>query len=177
MSDIRYAVRGLARSPGFAVTAIVTLGLGIGAAAAIFSVVNGVLLRPLGFREPERLVAIEESVPLLEGIAPRLPVSAHHFREWRKYSRSFESLGMIGGLTFNLTTGGEPERVAGARASASVFPMLGIAAQVGRTFLEAEDAPGRDRVAVIGDGLWTRRFHRDPGVIGRKILLDGRRTK
>src|SRR5437879_4760149 len=109
--DIRYAFRVLGRSPGFAAIAILTLSLGIGANTAIFSIFNGVLLRPLAFSDPDRLIAIQEVVPHLAQLAPVLPVPAWHFREWRKQNRSLEQLALPGILTVSLTSNGEPERV------------------------------------------------------------------
>jgi len=171
--DLRYALRTLARNPGFAAVAILTLALGIGANTAIFTVFNGILLHPLPYPQPGRLVAIEEIVPKFVSFGATLPANAWHFREWRKQNRSFEGLALVSGLTFTLTSAGEPERVNGARVSASLFPMLGIQAALGRTFLEEEDQPGRDHVVVISDRLWTRRFQRNPAVVGGKIVLDG----
>jgi putative ABC transport system permease protein len=171
--DIRYALRTLARNPGFAVVAILTLALGIGANTAIFTVFNGILLHPLPYPHPERLVAVEEVVPKFEKFGATLPVNSWHFREWRKRNRSFEQLALVSEVDFTLTSSGEPVRLLGARVSASLFPMLGIQAALGRTFLEEEDQPGHDRVAVISDGLWTRQFHRDPAIVGGKIVLDG----
>ena len=174
LSDLRYALRTLARNPGFAVIAVLTLALGIGATTAIFSVFNAVLLRPLPYAEPGRLVAIEEVVPKFAQFGPSLPVTALHFREWRKHSRAFEQFALVGSAGYTLTGGGDPLSLTGSRVSASLFPMLGIQAQLGRTFREDEDQPGRDRVAVIGDSLWTRRFHRDPAIVGSRISLNGR---
>ena len=171
--DIRYALRTLARNPGFAAVAILTLALGIGANTAIFTIFNGVLLHPLPYPQPERLVAVQEVVPKFDKFGPTLPVNSWHFREWRKQNRSFAQLALLSGVDFTLTSAGEPERLLGARVSSSLFPMLGVQAAIGRTFLEEEDQPGHDRVVVISDRLWTRRFQRDPAVVGRKIVLDG----
>src|ERR1035441_3513861 len=169
--DIRYALRTLARNPGFALVAILTLALGIGANTAIFTIFNGVLLHPLPYPQPERLVAVQEVVPKFDKYGPTLPVNSWHFREWRKQNRSFDQLALLSGVDFTLTSAGEPERLLGARVSSSLFPMLGVQAAIGRTFLEEEDQPGHDRVVVISDRLWTRRFQRDPAVVGRKIVL------
>jgi putative ABC transport system permease protein len=171
--DIRYAWRALARNPGFAAVAILTLALGIGANTAIFTVFNGILLHPLPYPQPARLVAVQEIVPKFAKYGPTLPVNSWHFREWRKQNRSFDQLALLLSVNFTLTSTGEPERLNGARVSSSLFPMLGIQAAVGRTFLEEEDQPGHDRVVVISDRLWTRRFQRDPAVVGSKIVLDG----
>jgi putative ABC transport system permease protein len=158
---------------GFHAVAIATLALGIGANTAIFSVVDGVILRPLAYREAQRLVVIHEIVPRFANLAPLIPVNAVHFLEWRKTARSFSEMALIGGSTFNLTGAGEPERIPSARVSPSLFPMLGIQALLGRTFLNEEDQAGRDRVVVLNENLWRRRFAADPSVIGRKIVLDG----
>jgi predicted permease len=171
--DIRFALRMLGRNPGFAAVAILTLALGIGANTAIFTVFNRVLLHALPYPDADRLVAIQEVVPKFEKYGLTLPVNSWHFREWRKQNRSFSQVALVSGVTFTLTSAGEPERLFGARVSSSLFPLLGIQAALGRTFLEEEDQPGHDRVVVISDRLWTRRFQRDPGVVGRKIVLDG----
>jgi putative ABC transport system permease protein len=173
-SDFRCALRATQRNPGLSAIAIATLAFGIGANTAIFSVVDGILIRPLGYGDESRLVTIHEVVPKLAFFAPRVPVNAMHFLEWRKRVGAFERLAMIGGMGLNLTGGGEPERLQAARVSPSLFPMLGARTQLGRTFLEEEDQPGRDDVVVLSDKLWRRRFASDPNVVGRKILLDGR---
>jgi len=169
---IRYAWRSIRRSPGFSAIAVATLAFGIGANTAIFSVVDGILLRPLGYGDEGRLVTIHEVVKFAH-FPPRIPVNAMHFREWRKNVHAFERLAIIGDMRANLTGAGEPERLIAARASSSLFPMLGARTQLGRTFLEDEDQVGRDRVVVLTNELWKRRFASDPGVIGRKIVLDG----
>ena len=173
MNDLRFAARLLRKDWGFHAVAIATLALGIGANTAIFSVVDGVILRPLAYREAQRLVVIHEIVPRFANLAPLIPVNAVHFLEWRKTARSFSEMALIGGSTFNLTGAGEPERIPSARVSPSLFPMLGIQALLGRTFLNEEDQAGRDRVVVLNENLWRRRFAADPNVIGRKIVLDG----
>ncbi len=173
LSDLRYAFRTLARNPGFAAIAVLTLALGIGATTAIFSVFNAVLLGPLPYAEPGRLVAIEEVVPKFARFGPSLPVTAWHFREWRKQSRAFEQFALMGSVEYTLTGGGDPLSLTGGRVSASLFPMLGIQARLGRTFREDEDQPGRDRVVVISDSLWNRRFRRDPAIVGTTISLSG----
>jgi putative ABC transport system permease protein len=171
--DIQFAGRMLYKDFGFHAIAIATLALGIGANTAIFSVVDAVILRPLAYREPNQLVAVHEVVPKFSHVAPLIPVNAVHFLEWRKSTRSFSDMALIGGVTFNLTGTGEPERLPAARVSPSLFPMLGIQPRLGRTFLNEEDQPGRDRVVLINEDLWRRRFAADPNIIGRKITLDG----
>ena len=157
----------------FHAIAIATLALGIGANTAIFSVVDGVILRPLAYRKSQQLVVIHEVVPRFSNVAPLIPVNAMHFLEWRKTAHVFSEMALIGGATFNLTGSGEPERIPAARVSPSLFSMLGIQARLGRTFLNEEDQVGRDRVVVINEEIWRRRFGADPNVVGRKILLDG----
>jgi predicted permease len=174
IGDLRFALRLLTRSPGFSVIAIATLSLGIGANTAIFSIVDHVLLRPLPYRDSDRLYAVHEVVPKFAHVAPLVPVNAMHFREWRRNVRSFDRMALIGGVALNMTGTGEPERLAGARVSPALFTMLGVRPQLGRSFAEAEDHPGRDAVVVIDDELWRVRFGADPRVLGRKLVLDGR---
>ena len=169
LGEIRHLVRALRRSPGFTAAAVLTLGLGIGATTAIFSLIDGVLLRPLAYPNPERLYVIHESFPNVA----RMPVNAGHFERWRAATRSFDGLALLRPMTVNLTGRGEPEPVSLARASAALFPMLGVRAQAGRLFLDEEDRAGRDRVVMLSDAFWRRRFDGDPAVIGQSIMLDG----
>ncbi len=173
-SDLRLAWRAVRHNPGFSMVAVATLAFGIGANTAIFSVVDGVLLRPLGYGDEGRLVAIHEVVPKFSRFAPRVPVNAMHFAEWRRSVHAFERLAMIAELNLNLTQSGEPERLHAARVTPSLFPMLGARTQLGRTFFDEEDQPGHDGVVVLSDALWKRRFASDPTIVGRKIVLDGR---
>ena len=169
LEEVRHLVRALRNSPGFTATAVLTLALGIGAATAMFSLVDGVLLRPLAYPNPERLYVIHEAFPN----AARLPVNAGHFERWRAATRSFDGLALLRPATVNLTGRGEPEPVSLVRASSAFFPMLGVRAQAGRLFLDEEDRAGRDRVVVLSDAFWRRRFDGDPSVIGQSITLDG----
>jgi len=172
-NDLRQATRTLWREPGFAAVSVLTLALGIGANTAIFSIVNGVLLRPLEYREPERLMALREVFPAMAQTYPTIPVSACHFTEWRNRSSSFESLSLLDPAVGNLTGSGEPERLEVIRVSANLFDTLGVRPRWGRGFLPGEDQWGRDRVVVISESLWRRRFHADPALIGRTVTLDG----
>lgn len=172
-SDFRFALRTLRRSPGFALIAILTLALGVGANVAFFSVFERVLLRPLPYADAQRLVAIQEAGSIMKRFGPTLPVTAWHFREWRKQNRSFDGLALVGGVQYTLTGEGAPEAIPGGRVSASLFPILGIQAALGRTFQEDEDRPGHDHVVVLSHALWERRFHADPAIIGRNITLNG----
>jgi putative ABC transport system permease protein len=170
--DFRYALRALRRNPGYAAIVILILAVGIGANTAMFSIVDGVLLRALPFRDPERLYAVQEVVPKFSSIAPDIPVNAMHFLEWRKRWSAAEQIALIDGITLTLTSGGEPERVNAARISANLFPMLGVQPQLGRGFLAEEDAEGRDRVVLLSDSLWRQRFHADPNLPGQKTILN-----
>jgi predicted permease len=172
-TDLRVAWRAMRRNPGFSVVAIATLALAIGANTAIFTVVDAILLRPLGYGDESRLFVVHEVVPKFGLLAPLVPVNAMHFLAWRKNVSGFEQVAMIGGISRNLTGLGEPQRLTGARVSPSLFPMLGARTQLGRTFLEEEDQPGRDNVVLLTDKLWRSRFASDRNVVGRKIQLDG----
>jgi putative ABC transport system permease protein len=169
--SLRLAVRQLSKSPGFAAVVVLTLALGIGSTTAIYTVVRGVLMRPLPFREPDRLVFLGESIPSTAlGV---WPVSARHFTEWRSRSASFESLSVIDPGVVGLTGNGEPERLEEIRASASLFTTLGVQPEIGRGFLPGEDGAGRERVVVLGNGFWRRKYNADPSVVGTPIMLDG----
>src|SRR5215470_20345122 len=154
--DARYAVRMLCKGPSFTFVAILTLALGIGANAAIFSVVNGVLLRPLPFPEPERLVAVWTAQPK-KGF-PRGSSSYPDFADYRDQSASFEGLAAARTRGYTLSSPNGAERIEGARVSWALFPVLRVTAALGRTFSADEDRLGGPRVAVLGDGLWRRRF-------------------
>jgi predicted permease len=172
-NDFRYSLRALGRDRGFTIVALLTLALGIGATTAIFSVVNGVLLRPLTYREPDRLFTIHEVIPQLSKLYPELPVNPLHLLEWRKRCASFEQLAELGSFSPTLTGLGQPEQLGGARVSANLFSMLGVQPQLGRGFLEEEDRPGRGDVVILADSLWRRRFGADPSIVGHKIALEG----
>jgi predicted permease len=170
--DVRHAVRRLFKAPGFAVVAIVTLGLGIGANSAIFSVVNGVLLEPLPFPEPNRLVGMYH---VWEG--HREPMSGPNFIDATRFSTSLESTAAVSRERKILTGEGEPVRLDVARVSASFFSVLRAKPALGRTFAPDESTPGRTNVAVLSNGLWQQRFGSDPRAIGRRIQLDGVSTE
>jgi putative ABC transport system permease protein len=168
--DIRYTFRSLLRQPAFALVAIVTLGLGIGANTAIFSVVNGVLLNPLPYREPGRLVMLWETLKDL----PQVMVSYPDYLDWRQRAKSFEDLGIYSvGESYTLTGNGEPENVRGALASGNLFSLLGVRPALGRLITPADDDRASAPVVVLGDGFWRRRYGADPGVVGKTLLLDG----
>ncbi|MGC2890602.1 MAG: ABC transporter permease [Candidatus Acidiferrum sp.] len=167
LQDVRYAFRLLAKNPGFTAIAILTLALGIGANTAIFSVVNGVLLRPLPFRDPSRLVLIAEKSSF-----PVISTSYENYMDWRDQSHSFESMEATRGGAITLTGAGEPERLNVQMATAGLFPMLGINPHIGRTFLPEEDRAGGTPVVLLSSGLWQRRFGGSQDIIGKAINLD-----
>jgi putative ABC transport system permease protein len=171
--DVRYAVRTLRRSPGFTSAAVMTLALGIGANAAIFSIVNAVLLRPLPYPHADRVVRIWESNPEIG--RPTSSASYPNFIDWRSQSTSFQSLGAYWENTFNLSSGEGADIVRGLEVMHDFFPVTGVSAAIGRTFLPEEVDPVRNvRVVVITDGSWKRRFGADPSIVGRQLLIDGR---
>jgi putative ABC transport system permease protein len=167
--DVRYALRQLRRNPGFALAAVLTLALGIGATTAVFSVVDAVVLRPLSYADPSRLMMIDEWTPSVGSI----PVNGLHFQEWRRATKSFERMALIGALNVNVTDSSEPERLPAARVSSELFPLLGVQPQLGRVFLPEEDVSGRDQVVLISHELWRRRYASDPQIVGRTISIDG----
>src|SRR5262245_52627771 len=170
--DVRYALRTLSKTPGFTLTIVVVLALGIGANAAIFSVVNGVLLRPLPYPDSDRLTMIWEDHQRRGGPAQEWTNPAT-FYDWRTQSRSFVDMTAINNWAPTLTGDGEPDLLNGATATQGVFATLGIRPALGRGFTEAEDKPNGERVVVLSDGLWKRRFGADRGVIGRTLTLSG----
>jgi len=163
--DVRYGLRLLRRSPGFAAVAIVTLALGVGANTAILSVVDAILLRPLPYADPSRLVVL-----LHDG---RNPVAPANYLDWKQRSRSFESMGAAENWSANLTGGGTPEKVPALLLTPEILPMLGVRPALGRFFLPSEGVAGQDHVVLLGDGLWRRRFGADPNVVGTSVQLNG----
>jgi putative ABC transport system permease protein len=165
IADVRYGARILARNPAFTAAVVVALALGIGATTAVFSVVDAVLLRPLAYRDPRQLV-----VMLHRGTQP---VSPANFLDWRRQASRLESVGAAEAWAPNLSGGDEAETVPALRMTADVLPMLGVAPLLGRAFLPAEEAAGQAHVAVLGYGLWQRRYGGDAGIVGRDITLNG----
>ena len=165
------ALRRLLRTPGFSLVVLLTLALGIGANTAVFSAVDAVLLRPLPYREPERLLVVDHHYPSLKGLLAG--VSAPGFVDYRTRVRAFESAAVETRWGPNLTGTGDPERLGGGLVSGQFFPMLGVAPALGRVLRPDEDAPGRERVVVLSDGFWRRRFGADPRIVGRTLTLDG----
>jgi putative ABC transport system permease protein len=160
----------LLKHPGFTAVAVIALALGIGANSAIFSVVNAILLRPLGYREPARLMFLNHNYPKLD---LKASVSAVGYTHYRDNVESFDAITGFTGWPVNLTEAGEPERLGGMAVTSTFFPTLGIEAAQGRVIAEGEDQPGRNNIVVISDGLWKRRFGADPNFVGKTITLNG----
>jgi predicted permease len=168
--DLRYGLRVLAKSRGFTAVAVVTLALGIGANTALFSVINGVLLSPLPFLQPDQLVTLHENKPNFEGGS----VSYPNFHDWEKDNHTFSSLGLARPSQFILTGVGEAEQVSGEFVSSDFFTVLGVKPVIGRTFAEDEERVGAGPVALISAGLWRRKFSSVPDILGKNITLDAR---
>lgn len=169
--EVGYALRTLRKSPGFAAVAILTLGLGIGATTAIFSVINAVLLRPLPYEAPDRLVTVEHFYPSLNNM--EAPVSVPGFRDYSAQQQLFSSAAVEQGWAPNLTGEGDPERLGGLRVTGDYFRTFGVPALLGRGLLPDDAVAGRERVVVLGHGLWQRLFAGDRNAIGRSVQLDG----
>jgi putative ABC transport system permease protein len=170
--DLRYAVRMLLKKPGFTLVAVLALAIGIGANTAIFSVVNAVLIRPLPYLEPARLVILDANYLALDMI--RVGASAPEFLDYRDHAEAFEDVAAFGDMDFTLTGGDGPELIRGGRVSSSLFPMLGVNPWLGRMFSPEEEKAGRDNVVVLSDGLWRRRFGGDSSILGRTLTIEGR---
>src|SRR6516162_770751 len=170
LQDLRYAFRQLAKSPGFAIVAILTLTLGIGANTAIFSVVNAVLLNPLPYPQPDRIVVLFHDKPAFRTGS----ISYPNFDDWRRENQTFSSMAayrQMSGVT--LSGKGEPQVVTGQMISNGFFEILGITPVLGRTFTADEDRLGANPTVMISEGLWKRKFASDPSVLGKTIILDG----
>jgi predicted permease len=165
IQDLRYAAQNMLRTPGFNLIAILVLALGIGANSAIFSIVNAVLLRPLAYKDSDRLVTL-----LHRGTGP---VSPGNYVDWKAQSQSFEDVGAAEYWTPNLTGTDTPEKLYALRLTQNIFPILGVPPMLGRTFSPGEDRTGNDQVAVLGYKLWQRRFGGDSKIVGQAILLNG----
>jgi predicted permease len=168
--DIRYALRVLSNSRGFAAIAILTLALGIGANTALFSVVNSVLLNPLPYSSPDKLYAVYTKTAAFGESSIAYP----NFLDWQKQNKTFSALAAFRGDDFNMTGAGEPERLHGHMISAEFLPALGLAPVVGRNFRAEEDRAGAGPVAILGDGLWKRKFASSPEVVGKNVTLNGK---
>jgi putative ABC transport system permease protein len=168
--DLRYGVRLLLKHRGFSAVAVLALALGIGANTAIFSVINTVLLRPLPYEEPERLLEVRETNPPKHS---EIVVAPGSFMDWQAQNTVFQQIVAYRTTAYNLTGSAEPERIRVARVSAGLFTMLGVNPATGRDFLPEEDKPGTARVVAVSYGLWQRRFGADPNLVGQTISLNG----
>ena len=167
--DLRYAVRYLRKSPGFTSVAVLTLAIGIGANTAVFSLINAVLLRPLAYNDPDRLVLVWESAPFF-GVRDS-PVAPANYVDWKARSHSFEEMGALEERGYRLIGQGTPEVVPGSLVTASLLRALRTQPALGRVFRDDEDRPGAPKVALISEGFWRRRFGADPKIIGKTITL------
>jgi len=167
---MRYAIRSLGKTPGFTAAAVLTLALGVGANTAVFSLINAVLLRPLPYAEPDRLVLVWESAPFF-GVRDS-PVAPANYVDWKARSRSFEEIGGLEETGFRLTGDGSPEVVLGSLVTASLTRALRLQPAMGRSFRDDDDRPGAPKVVLISEGLWRRRFAADPATIGKTITVD-----
>ena len=170
LHDLQFAFRQLLKSPGFSLVAILTLALAISANTAIFSAIDAVLLHPLPYPDPDRLVIVQETLPryALHGIAPTAP----DYAAFRRQATCFSQVAAVTGAVATLTGDGQPEDVPALRVTASAFPMLGVVPVVGGLFTSDDDQPGRDHVAILSEGLWTRRYGRDPSIVGKNIQIN-----
>jgi putative ABC transport system permease protein len=169
LSDLRYAFRSLRKAPGFTAVAVLTLALGVGANTAVFSLINAVLLRPLPYPQPERLVLVWESAPFF-GIRDS-PVAPANYVDWKARGRSFEEMGALEDWSYRLTGEGTPEVLEGSLATASLFRALRVRPMLGRIFRDDEDRPGAPKVAIISENCWRHRFGGDPHIVGRIVSL------
>src|SRR5947209_1293315 len=172
-ADLRYAIKFIGYHPGFAILAIATLALGIGANTAIFSVVNAVVFRPLPYKDSSHLVTLHGNNPKI-GYDGLMPVCDSDYAQLKQQSRSFDGLAAFKLQTSDLTATGDPERVQGVAATASLFPLLGAHPQIGRTFSEEEQQPGRESVILLSRPLWERKFNSSPAVLGHTVVLDNK---
>jgi len=175
LKDFRFAARSLTRQPGFAVVAIITLALGIGANTAIFSVVNGVLLRPLPFKDPKRVVLAWNNGAAAAG-GDHTPLSVADLSDWRTQGRSFEAVGAFQYSPFTYIGGQAPEQVRGVSVTSNFLSILGVHVQIGRDFQDTDGQTGAPRVVLLSDGFWRSHFGADPQVVGRAINLSGLST-
>ena len=168
--DLRFGLRMLLRNPGFTLTAMLSLTIGIGATSAIFSVVNGVVLRPLPYREPESLVRLWQNKP--QAGMKEMPVSGGNVNVWQARAESFEGVAAFYQTASVITGDAEPEQIFGAGISYNLFPLLGYQPSIGRNFLPEENRPGGEKVILLSHRLWQRRFGGDPAILGTSITLD-----
>ena len=170
--DLKYALRQMRRSPGFTAVALITLALGLGATTTIFSIVNGVLLQPLAYRQPDQLYMAENLPPASAGLTRKLLVNSRHFHEWRAHCGLCQDVALFQGANFNLVGAGEPVRLPALEISYNFFRTLGVQPAIGRDFLADEEGGNSDKV-ILTDELWHSRFAGDPSIVGRRIQIIG----
>jgi predicted permease len=173
LDDLRYAARQLRNSPGFSITAVLTLALGIGATTAIFTLVYDVLLKPLPYTHPEQLLVMEEQVAEFRDIYPTLPMNANHFVFWQQHSQIFQAMAVMQEERMPLGLGGHPLQIGVLNATPGIFSVLDSKPRLGRGFSLQESQPGHERVAVLMDNLWRQQFQSDPAILGKAITLNG----
>jgi len=171
--NLKLALRQMRRNPGFALVAVLTLGIGLGATTAMFSIVNGVLLEPLKYRDPQRLYVVRTVPPASLHIGRDFPVNARHFHEWRQHCRSCAAVSLVQFNELTLVGAGAPVRLPGLSISYDFFRTLGVAPAMGRDFAPEEEKPGRFEEVILADALWRTRFAADRGIVGRQIQLNG----
>jgi putative ABC transport system permease protein len=171
LQDLRYGARMLLKKPGFTLIAIITLALGVGANTAIFSLVNVVLLKPLPFHEPERLVMLWEDAAAIG--FPRADVAPANFVDWKAQQSTFDGMATLDWKSFDLTGDGEPQKVASYGVTANLFPLLGVQPTIGRNFSDDEDRPGAAKVTILSYGLWQQRYGGENSIVGRDIQING----
>jgi putative ABC transport system permease protein len=174
LQDIGFGFRMLLKARGVTALAVLTLALGVGANTVIFSVVNAVLLRPLPYKEADRLVMLWATQEQLQAALDRIPISAGDFIEWRDQNHAFEEIAAVDSATFNLTGMDQPEQIVGARVSANFFQLMGIQPALGRSFLPDEERQGNNQVVIISHSLWQRRFGANPQVVGQTMTLNNK---
>jgi hypothetical protein len=170
--DFRYGIRVMLKSRGFTAAAVIALALGIGANAAIFSVVNAVLLRPLPYPDPERVVTVWQNLQARGG-PEREYTSPADFNDWTEQSQTCEHMAAVVNWGPTVTGQAEPEQLRGAAVSYDMFSVLGVEPALGRSFTKEEDQPNREPVVVLSNGLWRRHFGADPSLVGKTISLSG----
>ncbi|MGH9466439.1 MAG: ADOP family duplicated permease [Terriglobales bacterium] len=173
MHELRLAFRRLAHQRGFALVAILTLAVGIGANTAIFSLVDSVLLRPLAFVHPQQLVVLDQSIPQFVNKYPYVPTDADSYHQWQLHSKLISAIGLLQPEDWVLSGAGQPRQVYGAEISATLFPMLGVEPSLGRNFTAAEDQPGANHEILLSAAFWRTEFHSNPAVIGTTVDLNG----
>lgn len=173
LKDLVFAFRVNAKSAVFSLLAVLTLALGIGASTAVFSVVNAILIKPLPFPDPGRILVPWRVAPISDSFAQQYPWNKRDFQIFQRETKTFQSLGAFQADRFNFTGFGEPQRWDGIRVSAGFFPVLGASPAIGRSFTPEEDQPGREYEVILSDRLWRERFGGDPGILGRSVQLNG----